>query len=277
MNDIFAKVSSMTDRGIYKILSNVALFDPLELSDESRVSYTPTYKLDDDEWFAITEFSTRRFSLDIFEDEFVSIDYSQMQRNNFDKISFIFSVQDDDFYFQKIISRQTIRKAKALEIGAPARIQEITNSFFINNFPDAVYFKEKDVLVFKSLERISSIFKGIDTLYREATNEETDEFLGNSFIVLRDGYCGDKVKKANRKRIAMIIDKVNDMNEEEKEALLYYIAGYCESLKFDKEKMQFEVSNEDDLKQLLNGISENYYTTAVSKEKRMANSTLTID
>jgi len=41
--------------------------------------------------------------------------------------------------------------------------------------------------------------------------------------------------------------------------------------------MQFEVSSEDDLKQLLNGISENYYTTAVSKEKRMANSTLTID
>jgi len=156
-------------------------------------------------------------------------------------------------------------------------MQNIANSFHVSSYPDAVYFKEKDILIFKSLERISSIFKGIDTLYREATNEETNEFLGNSFIALSGDYCGDKVKKANRKRIAMVIDKINEMEKEEKEALLCYIADYCDSLTFDKEKMQFSVSSENDLKQLLNGISENYYTTVVSKEKRIANSTLTID
>jgi len=277
MNDIFAKIPSRNDQGIYKVLSDEALFDPLAISENHLIHYTPTYKLDDEEWFVISEFSTRKFSIDILEDEFVSIDYSQMQRSDFEKISFIFSVQADGFYFQKITARKTIRKAKLLELGEAARMQNIANSFHISSYPDAVYLKEKDILVFKSLERISSIFKGIDTLYREATNEETNEFLGNSFIVLNDGYGGDKVKKANRKRIAMVIDKINDMNKEEKEVLLYYIADYCDSLKFDKENMQFEVSSEDDLKQLLNGISENYYTTAVSKEKRIANSTLTID
>jgi len=277
MNDIFAKIPSRNDQGIYKILSGESLFEPLAVSENHQIPYTPTYKLDDEEWFVISEFSTRKFSIEILEDDFVSIDYNQLQRSEFEKISFIFSVQSGDFYFQKITSRKTIRKAKLLEFGEAARMQNISNSFHVSSYPDAVYFKEKDSLAFKSLERISSIFKGIDTLYREATNEETDEFLGNSFIFLRDGYGGDKVKKANRKRIAMVIDKVNDMDKEEKEALLYYIADYCDSLRFDKEKMQFKVSSEDDLKQLLNGISENYYTTAVSKEKRMANSTLTID
>jgi len=197
MNDIFAKISSRNNQGIYKVLSDESLFDILAVSENNQVPYTPTYKLDDEEWFVLAKFSKKKFFLEILRDDFVSIDYNQLQRNLFEKISFIFSVQDEDggFYFQKITSGRTIRKAKTLEMGTPAKIQEITNSFFINNFPDAVYFKEKDVLIFKSLERISSIFKGIDTLYREATNEETKEFLGNPFISLIGGYSSDKVKK----------------------------------------------------------------------------------
>lgn len=38
------------------------------------------------------------------------------------------------------------------------------------------YFKSEDVLIFKNLPLISSIFKGIDELYKEATKEEVSDF-----------------------------------------------------------------------------------------------------
>jgi len=208
MNDIFAKIPSRNDQGIYKILSDERLFEPFAINDIHQIPYTPTYKLDDEEWFVISKFSTRDFSIDILKDGIISIDYNQLQTNDFEKIHFIFSVQSGDFYFQKTTPGKIIRKASFIEFGETARIQKIANSFHVSHYPDAVYFKEKDFLALKSLERISSIFKGIDTLYREATNEETNEFLGNAFIVLRDGYGGDKVKKANRKRIAMVINLI---------------------------------------------------------------------
>jgi len=39
-----------------------------------------------------------------------------------------------------------------------------------------VYIKNQDTLMFKNLATISSIFKGIDELYKEATKEEVSEF-----------------------------------------------------------------------------------------------------
>jgi len=277
MNDIFAKIQSRNEPGIYKAISGKQLFVPLNIPDECKINYDPAHKLDDDCWFVISDFSTHKFFLDILKDNFTSLDYNQLPKKEFEKISFIFSVQDGDFYFQKITKGRIINKTRLIAFGESAKMQEINNSLQINDFPDAVYFKKEDALLFRSLERISSIFKGIESLYREATDEETKKFLGNSFIALADDYNIDKVKKLNRKRIAMAIDKIKEITEKDKEMLLSYIAEYCKTLKFDKENLRFTISNEGDLKSLLDGLSENYYTTEISKERRRSNSNHAID
>jgi len=276
INNIFAKISLTNDRNIYKLISDHKLFETLDVTESCLIPYNSTHKLDEECWFRINDFSSQAFFLKDLKD-FCSIDCNQLDKKMLDKVSFIFSEQGSEYYFQKITSGKIIKKKRWIDFGETAKIQEVQEGFTINDLPDAVYLKEKDVLVFKNLERISSIFKGIDILYREATNEETKIFLESSFISLNEPYGSDHVKKANRKRIALYMKKMNELNENAKEKLISYISEYCPSLRFDKENRQFHISNEEELKNLLYGIAENYYTTEITNERRKANSTQVIN
>ncbi len=122
------------------------------------------------------------------------------------------------------------------------------------------------------METIVGIFKRIDELYREATDGETEEFLKNDFVVLRNEYDASKVKTANRKRIALAMKTLSALNTEEKRNIFQYIGEYCPDLK--TEKNAFLVGNEDELKMVLFGIEQRFYTTPVGDEKRIANSVI---
>lgn len=57
-----------------------------------------------------------------------------------------------------------------------------------------------------------------------------------------------------------------------------YIHSYCkQKLKFDQENSKFEVTTDDELKYLLYGIEQQFYTTPLSHEKRLANSVQVMD
>ena len=70
----------------------------------------------------------------------------------------------------------------------------------------------------------------------------------------------------------MVTEKLSKLDDKQKKQIFKYIGGYNKELSFDKKSGTFEISNENELKQLLYGIDERYYTTAVSNEKRLANS-----
>lgn len=148
----------------------------------------------------------------------------------------------------------------------------------INEQPDAIYFKQSDTLVFRNLATISSIFKDIDALYREATQQETEVFLQSEFINLKNDYDANKVSKLNRKRIALAMDSLAKMSDQDKVDILDYIVEYCkETLKFDQTFNKFEISTDDNLKHLLFGIEQRFYTTQYGKkERRLANSIQTL-
>jgi len=143
--------------------------------------------------------------------------------------------------------------------------------------PDAVYFKGSDTLVFRNLATISSIFKGIDELYKEATKEEVEQFLDESFIELSNDYGVEKVSTPNRKRIGLAMKTLESMSADDKTNMLEYIDGYCEQKpKFDQQNQKFEISTDEDLKLLVYGIEQRFYTTPFGKEKRCANSVTTM-
>ena len=58
----------------------------------------------------------------------------------------------------------------------------------IKSYPDAIYDKSSDSLYFKKLQSITSIFIGITDLYKEATQEDTEEFLNKDFISLKSRF-----------------------------------------------------------------------------------------
>lgn len=274
MNNIFAKVKGPRKKPFFKLVSDYTLFDTLDLSTISLIPYNPDHKLDDDSWFKIDDFSQQLYCVSFLKNEFDSKDFDDLTKKNFTKISYIFSHQNDDFYFQKITPSLFIKR-KTIAFGETAEIEENEGRLIVNHKPDAVYLKERDILLFRNLATISSIFKGIDILYKEATEEEVKSFLSESFIVLSNDYDVEKVSKPNRKRIALAMDTLAAMPVEDRGEMLNYINDYCaEKLKYDTAECKFELSSEEELKYLLYGIEQRFYTTRFGNEKRLANSIL---
>ena len=149
-------------------------------------------------------------------------------------------------------------------------MKENPKHIVLSDIADAIYIINDDKLYFRKLESITPIFRGIDTLYREATKEEVNEFLERSFIRVVDEYGVEKVGKANRQRIAMAIEKFNQLEEEQQHKIFEYTDMYYPQLEFDG--TAFTVRSEEDMKYLLYGLEQRYYTTPATNEKRIANS-----
>ncbi len=271
MDFIFSRLKGKSDEKIYKVLSDQKLFE--EVKVDACVPYNPDHNLDEEDWFKIEEFSSKEYCLDFLDDDFDSKNYDELEREQFAKISFLVSFQSgSSFYFQKVTPSMFLRK-KMLHFGESTKIEESQNRITLNALPDAIYMRDSDVLVFRNLARISTIFPGIDQLYREATKEEVETFLEEEIISLGDDFNVAKVSKPNRKRIALVKDKFASFNQEEKSTIVCYINKYkVKGLAFDEEKNAFEISNDHQLKLLLYGLDERFFSAVVSGEQRIANS-----
>ncbi|MEI2357269.1 hypothetical protein, partial [Mesobacillus zeae] len=192
-------------------------------------------------------------------------------RDDYKNLLYLCSFQENIYYFQKITQSLIINK-KWFKISGEPVLEDQSPIIVINENPDAIYLKSNDTLYFKKISRLTSIFKGIIDLYKEATQQETEDFLKSDFIKLEEEYDASKVKTANRKRIALAMDTLKEFTPKEKRTIYSYIKDYCGNLPFEEEESKFKIRNEDELKHLLWGIEQRYYTTPVGKEKMVANS-----
>ncbi len=276
MDHILAHIKTRAKKRIFKLVSDQSLFDLVTVDLTASVPYNPDHNLDEDAWFKIEGFSNQAFCIDLLKKVYDSKDYDDLTKENFSKIAYLFAVQGEDFYFQKITPSLFVKR-KTLVFGEAATLEQSQTRLVINALPDAVYFKGSDTLVFKNLATISSIFKGIDELYKEATKEEVEQFLDETFIELSNDYGVEKVSTPNRKRIGLAMKTLESMSADDKTNMLEYIDGYCEQkLKFDQQNQKFEISTDEDLKLLVYGIEQRFYTTPFGKEKRCANSVTTM-
>ncbi|HGJ5856404.1 ATP F0F1 synthase synthase [Arsenophonus nasoniae] len=277
MDHVLVRVKGLRKKPYRKLISDYTLFETVDVNVSSCIPYNPEHNLDEDTWFKVDQFSQQPFSLDIFNQAFDSKDYDDATKDHFSKISYIISFQDQGFYFQKITPALFIRK-KMIAFGESAEIEESENRLVINTTPDAVYIEDSDTLIFRNLATISSIFPGIDMLYKEATKEEVEHFLSEPFIELNNKYDAEKVSKPNRKHVALAMVTLATMSAEDKINMLTYIDGYCDQkLTFDQVNNKFELSTDDELKLLLYGIEQRFYTTPFGHEKRLANSVQTLN
>lgn len=199
-----------------------------------------------------------------------SIDFQTLDRKDFTRIDFIFVLSDNYIAFQNISKSKLISKRRVFALGEAYEFQDDCNEIVINDLPDALYDKSNDTLYFKRLESITSIFRGIDQLYREATEEETTQFLNNDFINLKGDYSANNVKTPNRKRIALAMKTLNELDEKDQKNIFAYIGDYCPELRVSENS--FDIGSEEDMKKLLFGIEQRFYTTPIGGEKRIANS-----
>jgi hypothetical protein len=268
MHHLIAKTKGRNGEYL-KVFSDDNIFDePADLNNA--YYYTPEYKLEEDEWFCIDDFQSKPFCPDFLKTPFNSPDYNQIQRAQYSQIDHLCSVQDEKYFFQKIPSANILRKKYFTLSNAPVLVQN-QPIIILNNEPDALYDKAIDRLYFGNLTAISIIFKGISILFREATEDETHRFLKHRFIALENGYSVKDVKTMNRKRIAMADEIWISLSKQGKQQMTTYIRGYCPKLPFNATSHKFSLTSEEDLRSLLYGILERYYTTN-GGEKRLANS-----
>ncbi len=272
MNPVFVKLKSKEFRKIVS-LENEEIYPARQSLFQNAVDYTPEYKLEEDEWFKITNFSKNDYGIkNLLKQNFDSVDFNSLTKQEFDEIDFLFTEIEQSIFFQNIPKSQLLKKKMIGNFGESFKYIAESKQIFIKEIPDAVYDTQTDALYFRKLESITGIFKGIDQLYREATTEETEKFLKNDFISLDNEYDVSKVKIPNRKRIALATDILNNLSAADKKNIFNYISEYCSNLK--KDESSFLISSEDDLKLILFGIQQRFYTTPVGNEKRIANSVI---
>lgn len=271
---MFAKVKGLRKKPYFKLISDHTLFDEVKTNITHCIEYNPDHNLDEDAWFKIEKFSKQEFCIELIKSAFDSKNFDDLDKSQFAKIGYLFSVQGGNFYFQKV-TPSLFLKRKMIGFGEAIEVEEGENRIIVNSLPDAVYFKGYDTLIFKNLASISSIFKGIDELYKEATNDQVQKFLDEEFLNLTGDLNLEKVSKPNRKRIALALDTLNQMNANQKDLMLSYVHSYCDKkLTFDGINKKFEIKSDEELKLLLYGIEQRFYTTALSNQKRLANSVI---
>ncbi len=268
-NYIFGKVKRK--QNMFRVIeteNEVYNVDTLVLNG---VEYSPSTLIANEELYQLTNFSTTEFILDFLINEIDTVNYDQITRADLKKLSFICTVQNDLYFFQIINSSFFISKKwfsideLSLETDKPI----IT----INPFADAIYDKQNDILYFKKLTAAQKIFKGMDQLYKEATEAETQIFLDSDFLNVNANFIARNVTVPNRKRIALVSETLNNLSNEEKQTIYDYTNQYAQ---VTYQNGKFQIDSDDDLKFVLWGIEQRFYTTPIGAEKRIANSIISI-
>lgn len=276
MKNICVKLSQRENKKYRKMLSSEeTIFPEFDPESASTSPYTPGATLQDDDWFCITNAKGQEYSIDLLSEAVSTADLDSLTRAEFNKIDYLFVIDDRFNFFQNVSKSKLVSQKRIVHFGEGFTYKTDCAEIVIRDLPDAIYDKTTDTLYFRRLESITSIFRGIDMLYREATQEETDSFLANDFISLKDDYSGNKVKTANRKRIALAAKTLSELDEPDRKNIFKYIGDYFPDLKVSENS--FEVGSENELKMLLYGIEQRFYTTPVGGEKRLANSVITLN
>lgn len=270
MNYLLAKIknnSRSVKEGFQKILSDEECYTMPK--DIEFVPYHPHTLLEEGQWYLINDFLNYEFCPELLRNDYCSADFILMGKRDLGKIDYLCSCQNGIYYFQKVRPKHFVQNKKIISFGENYELVHNTKGIVINDLADAIYCKDTDRFYFQNFETITYIFKGIDQLYREATEQEVESFLKCSFISPERIIAPKSVKKRCRKKIALALSKLEGHTEEERSALLSYTQSYANLTDGDG---KFIITNEDDLTKLLRGIFELYFTTPVSGRQRVANS-----
>jgi len=266
MNSLIAKVESE----YMNVLSQKnTIGNGFNASSIEAVDYTTSHKLDPEEWFRIKKFSKTGFFIEQCDPKFSTASLNQIKNSEYGNVSVITVLLDKEVHFQRTSPSLFVRKKTVLDYSGQPKIVEYNKQIVIKEKPDAVYLSESDELFFRSLSTIKVVFPGIEALHREATQPEVDTFLDNKFVEVGSNYSSEKVGPQNRKRIADIGAKYNELSKSNKKKLLAYTK---QNTGLSLKGNAFVINSETDLKNLLYAMDQRYYFADIYEEKRLANS-----
>ena len=150
-------------------------------------------------------------------------------------------------------------------------------TILLEDIPHAIYKKDENCLYFKRLSTLTPIFKGIDSLYREATHDEATAFMSSSFMDTAGQINIGKISSANLKRIHAASEKLSSLTDKQREKILNYIHKYKSDIPYDATTNKYTITSNTELQFLLWGIEERYFSTITKKERRVARSVMRLN
>src|SRR5699024_2211978 len=235
--------------------------------------YSAESLLDEGEWFSVERFSEQAYFPNYIARRFTSANFSKLTSDEFDKISLLLSVQDDCLCYQRVVPSSMLRK-RFIKFNRPdevAELEEPSTRILVGPEPDAIYERRSDELLFRDLARVSPMFPGIETLHREATDDQVQEFLRLDFVT-SVGFDVSNVSRPNRKRISLALKSLSEMTDQQRADIVKYIRDYQgETLEYDSVSDRFTITSDEDVKNIAFGVEERFYTTLVGRERRLAN------
>lgn len=260
----------------YKVLSKVeAIYEPGLLNFEHNCEFAEGAELDDDEWFKLERFNEKPYFLPLLGEDIAAAQFNQLPEDKYADISYLMAVQDNGntFCFQRLTS-QSVLKKKLLSFSQAPEIRKPEKTILMEDLPHAVYMKDEHCLYFKRLSTITSVFPGVDDLYREATQEETESFMASSFMESEGQIDLDKISSANRKRLHAAAEKLAHLTPKQQNRILDYIHKYKSDIPYNEATKKYSITNNTELQFFLWGIEERYFSTITKREKRVARSIL---
>lgn len=272
MDYLIARITNQRHDNTRLLLSGITTFENVVIG--ASMPYNDERKLHEGEWFCVDEFSQKSyFNTTLFNDLENEIT-ALISWEEYKKIKYIISIQDEgcSYHFQRVLPKYKIVQRKGLRFynDRPEMI-DVENMMTINQEPDAIYLKNDDRLLFKDLSRIRPIFNGIEILFREATNEEVDNFLSIDIVNLVGGFDRSKVGVPNRRRISNAITQYNAFTDVEKRTLHTYMTEYCPEI-VDSASSRVQIGSDEHLKKFIYAIDQRYYLTPINNQKRVATS-----
>ena len=79
----------------FKVFSDEEIYElPTDLKHPKE--YNSDYKLEDDEWFHVPEFSKSKYCIEILTKGFISTEYDQINKSQLEKLKFLCSYQQHE-------------------------------------------------------------------------------------------------------------------------------------------------------------------------------------
>ena len=275
MNTLLAYIEG---DGTYKVLSKEEdIYDSALLNFDHHCEFAEGADLDDDEWFRLEAFDTKPYFLPIIGENIAAAQYNQLPEAKYAEITYLMAIQDtgNTYCFQRLTSQSVLKKS-VLRLSQAPVIQKLEKTILMEDLPHAVYKKDEKCLYFKKLTTITSVFPGIDELYREATREETANFMGSPFMEAEGQIDQSKISSANRKRLHAASEKLAGLTAKQQNTILTYIRRYNKNIPYDEATQKFTITNNTELQFFLWGIEERYFSTITKREKRVARSILNL-
>lgn len=239
----------------------------------------PWYNLDDGEWFFI---EPREDNKEALLGEYLSASESMSSLNPikseyYDLVDCIFGVEGNKIVFTKITPSYVIKNQyviEALGVGdlkQPQIKKRVKAIEFNPSKVDAYYNGDNNRLYFRRYNTVNSLFPGISEYYRDANENEIQNFLDLELFDTDENISPSKINSHTAKRIATIADDkdIDPDNETFKENALSFVKTVGKkTLGIEVINKKIKLQENKDVRTVCDVLLGNIYVSPITNDSR---------